>query len=58
MEDDHVKARAHLSGFICCVVETILLRPAEKPLHARHWTLFVFMYVAFFSVSRVRTGRV
>ena len=22
MEDDHVKARAHISGFICCVVET------------------------------------
>jgi len=56
IDADHTKARTHLWGFLACVVETILLRPAETPPHGKHWTLFACMYSTFFRVSQVRTG--
>ena len=53
---DQTKARAQLLGFLGCVVQTILLRPAETPPHGKHWTLFACIYSTFFRVSQVRIG--
>ena len=54
---EHVKASAHLASFLGGVVQTILLRAAETPPHAKYWALSACIYSAFFSVSRVRSIR-